>query len=65
MASRDMAQTAHFSGSMAAPETLEALEECRARIELLSHVNETRLRALSQIHLLGVVGYLFSIAAMP
>jgi hypothetical protein len=63
VASRDMAQTAHFSGSMAAPETLEALEECRARIELLSHVNETRLRELSKKQLVGVVGDLLAMAA--
>ena len=55
--------TAHPGEAMASPETLEALEECRARIELLSHVNETSLRKLSKKQLVGVVGDLLAMAA--
>ena len=51
-----MVLTALPGEAMASPETLEALEECRARIELLSHVNETSLRKLSKKQLVGVVG---------
>ena len=39
-----MVLTARPGEAMASPETLEALEECRARIEILSHVNK-RLKA--------------------
>ena len=55
--------TAHPGEAMASQETLEALEECRARIELLSHVNETSLRKLSKKQLVGVVGDLLAMAA--
>ena len=58
-----MVLTAHPGEAMASPETLEALEECRARIELLSHVNETSLRKLSKKQLVGVVGDLLAMAA--
>ena len=63
VASRDAVHTAQPSTSMATPETLEALEECRARIELLSHVNESTLRNLSKKQLVGVVGDLLAMAA--
>ena len=58
-----MVLTALPGEAMASPETLEALEECRARIELLSHVNETSLRKLSKKQLVGVVGDLLAMAA--
>ena len=45
------------------PETERQLEECRAKIELLQNVTEERLRSLSRVELVGVVGDLFALAA--
>lgn len=45
------------------PETERQLEECRAKIELLQNVTEERLRSLTRVELVGVVGDLFALAA--